>query len=323
MPDRSRFPGGRIEDVDPDDGRRCAARDRGRGRAAARPGQRHRAARHLHNRHRLRDHADRRHRRSAGADCRSTRSRSPRRSRCRSPLSSTGATTSASSARCGAHNRAYFVLPYRGPQHLGRNGRHPGQFGRGAGGLSGAMLRVLLTIVLPLVLPTALYLAWIRTMQGAEGGAAALAGFAVGVACWSRGAAADRRARWSSMCISANRRLASMCRRAGRMAGSFPAISSRSGDRRAPVSGSEARTIAPQPWMTAPQTRAVIAALAEAGIAARFVGGCVRDALLGRADRRYRHRDAGAPGGGHRRARKSAGSRRCRPASSTARSPRS
>jgi len=74
-----------------------------------------------------------------------------------------------------------------------------------------------------------------------------------------------------------------MCRHAGRMAGSFPAMSSRSGDRRAPVSGSEARTIAPQPWMTAPQTCAVIAALADAGIVARFVGGCVRDALLGRA----------------------------------------
>src|SRR5437879_8433408 len=85
------------------------------------------------------------------------------------------------------------------------------------------------------------------------------------------------------MCISANRSLASMCRHAGRMAGSFPAMSSRSGDRRAPVSGSEARTIAPQPWMTAPQTCAVIAALADAGIVARFVGGCVRDALLGRA----------------------------------------
>src|SRR5438067_2423121 len=39
----------------------------------------------------------------------------------------------------------------------------------------------------------------------------------------------------------------------------------------------------PQPWMTAPQTCAVIAALADAGIVARFVGGCVRDALLGRA----------------------------------------
>jgi poly(A) polymerase len=35
--------------------------------------------------------------------------------------------------------------------------------------------------------------------------------------------------------------------------------------------------------MTAPATRAVIAALSDAGIAARFVGGCVRDALLGRA----------------------------------------
>src|SRR5438067_11240979 len=49
------------------------------------------------------------------------------------------------------------------------------------------------------------------------------------------------------------------------------------------MSGSEARTIAPQPWMTAPQTCAVIAALADAGIVARFVGGCVRDGLLGRA----------------------------------------
>jgi hypothetical protein len=32
------------------------------------------------------------------------------------------------------------------------------------------MLRVLLTIVLPLVLPTALYLAWVRTMQPADDG---------------------------------------------------------------------------------------------------------------------------------------------------------
>jgi poly(A) polymerase len=39
-----------------------------------------------------------------------------------------------------------------------------------------------------------------------------------------------------------------------------------------------------QPWMTAPATRAVIGALQKAGgpDAARFVGGCVRDALLSR-----------------------------------------
>jgi poly(A) polymerase len=36
-------------------------------------------------------------------------------------------------------------------------------------------------------------------------------------------------------------------------------------------------------WMTAPQTRAVMDALAMEGGAARFVGGCVRNALLGRA----------------------------------------
>jgi poly(A) polymerase len=38
----------------------------------------------------------------------------------------------------------------------------------------------------------------------------------------------------------------------------------------------------PQPWMTAPETAAVLAALSAAGGEARFVGGCVRDALLGR-----------------------------------------
>ncbi len=37
-----------------------------------------------------------------------------------------------------------------------------------------------------------------------------------------------------------------------------------------------------QPWMTAPETVAVMAALSAAGGEARFVGGCVRDALLGR-----------------------------------------
>jgi poly(A) polymerase len=40
--------------------------------------------------------------------------------------------------------------------------------------------------------------------------------------------------------------------------------------------------IAAQPWMIEPQTAAVLAALGAKGAAARFVGGCVRDALLGR-----------------------------------------
>lgn len=39
----------------------------------------------------------------------------------------------------------------------------------------------------------------------------------------------------------------------------------------------------PQPWMVAPETQAVLAALAAGGADARFVGGCVRDAWLGRA----------------------------------------
>ncbi len=44
-----------------------------------------------------------------------------------------------------------------------------------------------------------------------------------------------------------------------------------------------AERIAPQPWMSEAATRAVLRALAEKGGTARFVGGCVRDALLGRA----------------------------------------
>lgn len=38
--------------------------------------------------------------------------------------------------------------------------------------------------------------------------------------------------------------------------------------------------ISPQPWLTAPQTRAVMAALGAGGKPARFVGGCVRDGIL-------------------------------------------
>ncbi|HEX3863328.1 MAG TPA: CCA tRNA nucleotidyltransferase [Stellaceae bacterium] len=40
--------------------------------------------------------------------------------------------------------------------------------------------------------------------------------------------------------------------------------------------------IAPQPWLQEPATQALLAAFGAAGIAVRFVGGCVRDSLLGR-----------------------------------------
>src|SRR5437868_14528211 len=40
--------------------------------------------------------------------------------------------------------------------------------------------------------------------------------------------------------------------------------------------------LVPQPWMTEPATRAVLAALGAGGAVVRFVGGCVRDALIGR-----------------------------------------
>lgn len=42
------------------------------------------------------------------------------------------------------------------------------------------------------------------------------------------------------------------------------------------------RTLPPQPWMSAPATRAVVEALQAEGAGVRFVGGCVRDALAGR-----------------------------------------
>lgn len=48
------------------------------------------------------------------------------------------------------------------------------------------------------------------------------------------------------------------------------------------TAGSATERIEPQPWMTAPETQAVIAALAAGGTEVRFVGGCVRDALAGR-----------------------------------------
>ena len=41
--------------------------------------------------------------------------------------------------------------------------------------------------------------------------------------------------------------------------------------------------IEPQPWMTAPATKRVVAALSAQGAEIRFVGGCVRDAILGRS----------------------------------------
>ena len=42
------------------------------------------------------------------------------------------------------------------------------------------------------------------------------------------------------------------------------------------------RPLAGQPWLTAPGSRLVLAALGAGGRPARFVGGCVRDGLLGR-----------------------------------------
>jgi poly(A) polymerase len=48
------------------------------------------------------------------------------------------------------------------------------------------------------------------------------------------------------------------------------------------MSGDALRPLAGQPWLTAPDSRRVLEALAASGRPVRFVGGCVRDGLLGR-----------------------------------------
>ena len=48
----------------------------------------------------------------------------------------------------------------------------------------------------------------------------------------------------------------------------------------------------PQPWMESEETRSVLAALTAGGAEARFVGGCVRDALL---DRKVKDIDIATP----------------------------
>ena len=57
------------------------------------------------------------------------------------------------------------------------------------------------------------------------------------------------------------------------------------------------------PWMDEPPVRTLLAALGGAGIAARFVGGCVRNWLLDRPRRRHRHRRRQAARDGDARAR--------------------
>lgn len=49
-----------------------------------------------------------------------------------------------------------------------------------------------------------------------------------------------------------------------------------------PVAGQPVGKLPPQPWMTAPESRRVLAALGASGLPVRFIGGCVRDALAHR-----------------------------------------
>src|SRR5947208_5876703 len=75
----------------------------------------------------------------------------------------------------------------------------------------------------------------------------------------------------------APRRPTSTCRPRSSMAPSSQDISSR------PATEMAMEYLPPQPWMSAPATRAVVAALTAGGADVRFVGGCVRDSILGRA----------------------------------------
>ena len=54
--------------------------------------------------------------------------------------------------------------------------------------------------------------------------------------------------------------------------------------------------LSPQPWMSAPATRAVVSALTADGASIRFVGGCVRDGLLQRPPRDVDFATPDAPG---------------------------
>ena len=89
------------------------------------------------------------------------------------------------SARAAA---GLFRAALRGPQHLGRDRRDPGQSCRGAGGVIEPCSRVFCTIVLPLVLPTALYLVWLWVARGAleRGGATRALGHAALGCGWQR-----------------------------------------------------------------------------------------------------------------------------------------
>ena len=142
MPGRSRFPAAASRRTTRTRSPPRCARPRRRSGCRATGSSVDRPARHLRDRHRVRDHPGGRHRRAAF------------------PLSidpfevaeafevplvlhPRPAQPPARRARDrGGARRAFFVLPYRGPQHLGRHRRHPGQSGRGAGGVSEAMLRV-------------------------------------------------------------------------------------------------------------------------------------------------------------------------------------
>src|SRR5262245_4590673 len=82
-------------------------------------------------------------------------------------------------------------------------------------------------------------------------------------------------------CSAGRRRAAATIRPRSSTARSSPAASSNRRVDPAPRIEPVGR-IEPRPWMIAPSTRRVIEALAAGGVETRFVGGCVRDALLGR-----------------------------------------
>src|SRR6187200_756693 len=69
-----------------------------------------------------------------------------------------------------------------------------------------------------------------------------------------------------------------MCRRTSSMAGSCRPRSARRSATVAELPFAE--MVLQAPWLRAPESRQVLAALTTGGKPARFVGGCVRDALI-------------------------------------------
>ena len=136
------------------------------------------------------------------------------------------------------------------------------------------MLRDLLTLVVPLVLPTVLYLVWLQAMRWSEQRAARLSWRAMP---WVWLAATGVvLAALVLFVVTVHYGTATPGRLRGRrMSRTGEIVPGHIDPQQSAVSRLD------PPWLHEPAMQRLLAALTAAGIEARFVGGCVRDALLG------------------------------------------